>query len=84
MRWVIAGFLFALAVTLAVGTAAIRADNTRMRRHIERSYREVQDRVVELRRLDMLSLDAASPRQLAAAHWRWLHREAQSRSEGLQ
>jgi len=31
MRWILAGMAFALAVGLAVGTAAMRAENTRLR-----------------------------------------------------
>ena len=34
MRWILAGITFALAVVMAIGTAALRAENTR-RRHDE-------------------------------------------------
>ncbi len=84
MRWMIAGVLFALAVGLAIGTAVLRADNVRARRDLERRYRAVWDRVVELRRLDVEQLEAASPERLAALHWGWLEREAAERQERLQ
>lgn len=83
MRWLVAGLLFALAVTLAIGTAAIRAENTRMRHRIERTYRGVEDRIVELRRLALRRLDMASPQRLAELHWAALDAEAARRQEQL-
>ena len=53
MRWLLAGLMFALAVGLAIGTAALRAENARTRRSIEIEYRAVWDRVVELKRLNI-------------------------------
>ena len=84
MRWLVAGLLFALAVGLAIGTAAIRADNTRTRRRIETSYRQIEDRIIELKRLSMARLEASAPERLAAAHWQWLRDEAARRQEQLQ
>lgn len=84
MRWAIAALLFALAVTLAIGTAAIRASNVRARHRIEQGYRAVQDRIVELRRLSLERLDSASPQRLAELHWRWLRDEARRREESWQ
>jgi hypothetical protein len=80
----IAGVLFALAVGLAIGTTVLRADNVRHRRDLEQRYRAVWDRVVELRRLDVEQLEAASPERLAELHWAWLEREAARRRERLQ
>jgi hypothetical protein len=37
MRWILAAVLFALAVSLAIGTAAIRVENTRMRFEVQPS-----------------------------------------------
>jgi hypothetical protein len=84
MRWALAGLLFALAVVLAIGTAAMRAENTRRRAAVERAYREVQDRIVELRRLEIDRLKDASPERLATAHWDQLHAEAARRQRHLQ
>ena len=81
MRWLIAGLLFALAVTLAVATAAIRASNTRERQAIDRAYWAVKDRIIEQQRLSMARLDDASPERLAELHWRWLRAEAARRQE---
>ncbi len=83
MRWLLAGLLFALAVGLAIGTAALRADNARCRHRVEHSYREVWDRVVEFRRLQVERLRDASPERLAAAHWRHLAAEGQRREPVL-
>lgn len=75
MRWMLAGLLFALAVALAIFTAALRAENARTRHRVEREYREVWDRVVEFKRLSIEKLSEASPQRLAAAHWRHLRAE---------
>jgi hypothetical protein len=74
MRWVLAGLSFALAVSLAIGTVAIRADNTRERHRIEVEYRAIQDRMFELRRLSMLQLQDVTPERLAAELRRQLQR----------
>lgn len=84
MRWLLAGLLFALAVALAIGTAALRADNARARRRVENAYLAVQDRIVELRRLSVDRLAEASPERLAAAHWAQLRAEAGRRVEHWQ
>lgn len=84
MRWVFAGLLFALAVVSAIGTAAMRAENVRMRHSVERAYREVQDRIVELRRLEIDRLKDASPERLSIAHWAHLHAEAARLKERVQ
>lgn len=65
MRWLLAGLFFALAVTLAIGTAAIRADNLHRRRVVERGLRSVQDRVVERVRWQVLRSEAVAPDRLA-------------------
>jgi len=77
MRWLLAGLLFALAVTLAIGTAAIRAENVLLRHQVERDHRAVHDRVVELRRLTVERLAEATPERLARAHWQHLRSEAE-------
>jgi uncharacterized membrane-anchored protein YhcB (DUF1043 family) len=84
MRWLLAGLLFALAVALAIGTVAIRAGNAALRFEVERSYQDIQDRIVELRRLSLEGLEAAAPERLAASMWAHLHAEAQRRQELLQ
>lgn len=75
MRWLIAGFLFALAVSLAIATAALRADNVRARRGLEQDYRGVWDRLVEFKRLSVQQLESVSPEELARLQWEWLRRE---------
>ena len=84
MRWLLAGVLFALAVALAIGTAAIRAGNARARFLVEQAYRDVQDRIVELRRLSIERLEDATPEKLAALHWEHVHAERSRRQESLQ
>lgn len=84
MRWLLAGLLFALAVAMAIGTAAIRAENSLRRHAAERLFREVQDRKVELDRLSVLLLEAASPERLAAAHWEHLQAEVARRQGAVQ
>ena len=84
MRWLLAGVLFALAVALAIGTAAIRAGNARARFLVEQAYRDVQDRIVELRRLSIERLEDATPEKLAALHWEHVDAERSRRQEGLQ
>lgn len=79
MRWALAGLLFALAVALAIGTAALRAANARCRHQVEREYREVWDRVIEYRRLSLAWLREATPERLAASHWAQLRAEAERR-----
>jgi uncharacterized membrane-anchored protein YhcB (DUF1043 family) len=83
MRWVLAGLLFALAVGLAIGTAALRADNARCRHRVEQTYREVWDRVVEHRRLAVERLREATPERLAVAHHALLLAERQRREARL-
>lgn len=65
MRWALCGLTFALAVTLAVGTAAIRAGNIRLRHELERQYRAIDMREVELRRLSVLAVEQQTPERLA-------------------
>ncbi|MFN3244637.1 MAG: hypothetical protein ACE37K_24235 [Planctomycetota bacterium] len=84
MRWLIAGLLFALAVTLAIGTAALRAENVGKRRELEQGYRAVWDRIVEFKRIRVEQLESVSPEKLAELHWQWLHREGARRQERLQ
>lgn len=84
MRWLLAGLLFALAVTLAIGTAALRADNTRLRLAVERTYREVDCRIMELTRLRVRRLEVASTERLAKRHWEALRIESERRAERVQ
>ncbi|MAD34718.1 MAG: hypothetical protein CMJ88_13315 [Planctomycetes bacterium] len=83
MRWMIAGLLFALAVTLAIATAALRADNVRARRELEQRYRRVRTQIVEFKRLSVQQLESVSPDELARLQWGWLQREG-ARREGQQ
>lgn len=84
MRWLIAGVLFALAVTLAIGTAALRADNVRKRRELEQGYRAVWDRIVEFKRIRVEQLESVAPEKLAQLHWDWLRREEERRQQRSQ
>ena len=60
MRWLIAGLFFALAVSLTIATAALRAQNIAERRLVQRVYDAVQDRDKDLIRLGYEGLEAAS------------------------
>ncbi|MEY3161384.1 MAG: hypothetical protein RIT25_1375 [Planctomycetota bacterium] len=75
MRWILAGMAFALAVGLAVGTAAMRAENTRLRLRLEREHGYVQDASMELRRLSLQALQQVTPERMAASLRRHLTRE---------
>lgn len=81
MRWLLAALLFALAVAMAIATAALRADNLILRHQVERAYRAVDFRVAELKRLRVDRLAAATPERLAQAHWAWLRAVAARRQE---
>ncbi|MFY9345482.1 MAG: hypothetical protein WAT39_23530 [Planctomycetota bacterium] len=84
MKWLLAGLLFALAVALAVFTAALRADNARARHRVELAYRDVWDRISEFRRLSVEKLAQATPERLAAAHWAHLRTAATRRGRDWQ
>lgn len=84
MKWLLAGLLFALAVALAIGTAAIRAENAHLRRAVDATMRDIEDRRVELTRLSVERLQDATPERLAEALWRHLHAEMRRRQEMLQ
>lgn len=84
MKWILAGLLFASAIALTIGTAALRAENVRLRRTIELQYRDVQDRIVEVRRLQKNALEFATPERLAEAHWRLVTVETARRRGQLQ
>jgi hypothetical protein len=77
MRWLIAGLLFALAVSLAIATAAIRARSVAMRRTVEQQYRAIGDRCKELDRLSYERMTSVSPERLSEMQREWLRREAQ-------
>jgi uncharacterized membrane-anchored protein YhcB (DUF1043 family) len=84
MKWLLAGLLFALAVGLAIGTVAIRAGNTALRHEVERTYREIEDRYGELKRLSIERAERTTPEHMAAAMWVHLRAEQQRRLENLQ
>ena len=84
MKWVLAGLLFALAVALAIFTAALRADNVRCRHRVELARQAVWDRHIEYTRLSVERLQEASPERLAAANWAQLHDEQRRRRELVQ
>lgn len=84
VSWLLAGLLFALAVGLMIGTVAMRAENVRTRRAVELEFRDVQDRVIEWRRLGALALELATPERLAESHWRLVLAEAERRQGQLQ
>ncbi len=67
MKWALCGLTFALAVVLAIGTAAIRAGNIHLRQQLERDYRAIEARAVELGRLSAQALDQVTPERLAGA-----------------
>ncbi len=65
MKWVLCGITFALAVVLAIGTAAIRAGNIHLRQQLEREYRGIEARTVELNRLSVQAMGQVTPERLA-------------------
>jgi ribosomal protein L17 len=82
MRWWLAGLLFALAVAQAIGTAALRAENARLRFAVESLQTSIQDRRVEHARLVVDRLADSKPERLAAAHWTMLQQEYRRRHGG--
>jgi hypothetical protein len=84
MKWLLAGLLFALAVALAVVTAALRADNARARHRVELALQAAWDRVAEYKRLSVDRLAQATPERLAAAHWAHLRLERERRERGAE
>lgn len=84
MRWLLAGLLFALTVALAIGTAAIRAENASLRRKVDQALRDIADRNVELTRLSVERLQDATPERLADVLWRHLRAETARRAEAVQ
>jgi uncharacterized membrane-anchored protein YhcB (DUF1043 family) len=67
MRWVLCALLFALAVALAIGTVAIRAENIRLRHRLELDFRQLEARRVELHRLSVQAVESVTPERLAAS-----------------
>ncbi len=84
MRWILAGIAFALAMVMAIGTAALRAENTRRRHDVELRMRATWDRVVEYRRLSVAQLEEATAEHLARRHWQALRANADRSAEQLQ
>lgn len=84
MRWMLAGILFALSVGLAIGTVAIRADNVRCRRQLEREYWVIQDGALEAQRLSLRALQEATPERLAAKLRLLVQRAAQRQAGRIQ
>lgn len=80
MKWILAGLAFALAVGLAVGTTAIRAESARQRLRLELDYQAISDRVMELGRLSIAQLKEATPERLAASLRRNLARSRAGRA----
>ena len=64
MKWILCGLTFALAVALAVGTAAIRAGNVQLRREIERDVRRIEARHVMVRHLAVMAVEQVTPERL--------------------
>ncbi len=84
MRWLLAGLLFALAVAMAIGTAAIRAENVRRRLAVEDVYTDIKLRGVELRRMTTDRIEETSPHHLAEVLWEQVLAEAGRRQESMQ
>lgn len=64
-RWALCAISFALSVVLAVATVAVRAENVGERRRLEREWRAVELRTVELGRVSALAIDETAPERLA-------------------
>lgn len=67
MKWLLCGLTFALSVAIAIGTAALRAENIHLRKQIERDCRRIEVRRMELGRLQRLALEQGTPERLAVA-----------------
>ena len=65
MKWALCGLSFALAVVLAIATAAIRADNVHSRQRLERDRNGIELRRMELQRLSVQAIERATPERLA-------------------
>lgn len=75
MRWALAGCSFALLLTLAVFTVAIRSANVRSRALLEQLTRDVHARQVEMARRQF-EVRMATARQALAQRWRSVVGEA--------
>jgi len=65
MKWVLCGLTFALAVALAIATAAIRSGNTLAKHQIAEESRRIEWRQTELTRLSIVALNEVTPERLA-------------------
>ena len=84
MRWLLAGLTFAALVALAVGTAAVRAENAIRRHRCAKGYATVRDHVVEQHRLEADLLGVQASYRLARLHWQFVQQEAARRQGRLQ
>ena len=64
MKWILCGLTFAMAVVLAIGTASVGADNARRRFALDRDFRQLEARSIELQRLRLLSAAQSAPDRL--------------------
>ncbi len=68
MKWALAGICFGALVALAVGTAAIRADNVRTRARLHTNWQRLFDCRVAHQNEVLLWHEVARPR-LLVAYW---------------
>jgi len=65
MKWLLCGLTFALAVGLAIATAAIRAGTTLTKQQIAEEHKRIAWRDIELKRLSVMALSEVTPERLA-------------------
>ena len=68
MKWALAGICFALLVALAIGTAAIRAENVQRRKALQVTWQRFFDYRIAYEYEVVLWHEAARPRRLVA-YW---------------
>jgi hypothetical protein len=84
MKWMLCGLSFALAVALAIGTTAIRADNVHARQRLEREWNGLLLRRMELQRLSVQSIERATPERLASSLRTLLRKRARQEAQVVQ
>ena len=84
MKWMLCGLSFALAVALAIGTTAIRADIVHARQQLAREWNGIVLRRMELQRLSVQSIERATPERLASSLRTLLKKRARQEAQVIQ
>jgi hypothetical protein len=84
MKWALCGLSFALAVALAIGTTAIRADNVHARNRLAREWNAIVLRRMEWQRLSVRAIERATPERLALSLRNLLRKRARQEAQVAQ